>query len=122
MEPALLAAIVAGALSGVLAAWAYCALSLRNSLQTERETMRGLLERARLDLTTANDQLEQWSERGARERARVEQSERRMKGPAQPPTQRPFADARSYQRHLERGGSRDVAFERELGWTGKLDG
>lgn len=79
--------------------------------------MRGLLERARLDLGAANDQLEAWAERGSRERARVEQAERRAAGgPVNPSPPVGFSDARSYQRHLERGGARAPEFEKSLGW------
>jgi len=110
-----LSAAIAGGVAGALSAVLYLALSLRNSLASERESMRALLERARLDLANANDQLEHWTERGVRERQRVEQRERRTKPADAPPPA--FVDARSYQRHLERGGARDLAFETQLGWN-----
>jgi len=113
---ALLQAVMGGCLGGALAAWAYHAVSLRNSFATEREQMRAILARARIDLEEAASEVEKWSGRGARERARVEQSERRAKPNGGNPPSLAFADARSYHKHLNKGGARDRDFEASLGW------
>lgn len=105
-------ALAAGTLAGGAAAWLGIKLALQNSFATEREQVRGLLARARIDLEEAASELEKWSQRGARERARVEQSERRGKANGVPSADSPhFPDVRSYQRHLVKGGARDLDVE-----------
>jgi len=107
-----------GAVGGGLAAAGYHALSARHIFATEREQVRALLARARIDLEEAASELEKWSARGARERARVEQAERRTSNGGTPTLEAPtrFASTRAYSKHLERGGARDLDFERAAGW------
>lgn len=110
-------AVLLGAAAGAASGWACTRWTVSNSFATEREQVRAVLARARIDLEEAGSELEKWSQRGARERARVEQSERRAKGTPNGAAAAPsFPDVRSYHRHLTRGGARSPEFESTLGW------
>lgn len=112
---ALLGGALAGAGVGALVAWAGVRWHVSNSFATEREQVRAVLARARIDLEEAGQELEKWSARGARERARVEQAERRGKAPNGEIAASPsFSGAGDYKRHLQRGGARDREYEKTL--------
>jgi hypothetical protein len=109
------------AASGVIAWWR-AREEVRNGFAQARSEVADLLERARLSLATAQESIDASAERAARERARVEQAERRATArPASAPA-RPYANAQGYKRHLARGGARDHDFERSLGWGGGGNG
>jgi len=113
------ATLVLALISAVAVAWLRAREEVHNSFAQARREVGDLLERARLDMAAAHEALEGAADRAARERARVEQAERRAGGgrPLSAPA-RPYADSRSYARFLARGGARDRAFEQSLGWQG----
>jgi hypothetical protein len=111
--------VIAAAISAAVA-WPVAVYQVRNSFASAHERMRALLAQSRIDLEEASDQLQRWSDRGGRERARIEQAERRAdrKNPAAAePAEPTFADLKDYQRHLNRGGKRDRQYEGAMGFT-----
>lgn len=109
-------AVLLLALSGAaLVAWWRAREEVRNSFAQAHNAMADMLERARISLSTAQEAIDESAARASRERARVEQAERRAAAREAPPAPAPRQfDARSYKRHLERGGRRDPNFEQTL--------
>jgi HD superfamily phosphodiesterase len=105
--------------AAVVVAWLRASQEVNNGFAQQRREVGELLERARLDMVAAHEALEGAADRAARERARIEQAERRAGGgrPMSAPA-RPYSDSRSYAKFLARGGARDRAFEQSLGWQG----
>lgn len=100
--------------SGVVAWWRGRE-EVRNCFAQQRSEVADLLNRAELAMATARESIEESADRAARERARIEQTERRRvaREPAAPPPPL-FATPAAYKRHLERGGKRDRSFEATL--------
>jgi hypothetical protein len=112
---------VASVAAAVLAAWLRAREEVRNALPQHRSEVEDLLGRARLSIESAHAAMSDEADRVARERARVEQAERRAArrvAENAPQARASFVDAASYKRHLARGGKRDLAFEASQGWRG----
>lgn len=112
---------VASVVAAVLAAWLRAREEVRNALPQHRGEVEDLLGRARLSIESAHAAMSDEADRVARERARVEQVERRAArrvGENALQARASFVDAASYKRHLARGGKRDLEFEATQGWRG----
>jgi len=118
----LLAALVIGAVVGALVGALTAALTawklLEFGFRKARHDCETIATQASADMKLALETMDDLTARASRERARIEQAEKRATGarPSNAP-RRPYHDAQGYKRHLQRNGARDFAFEAELGWT-----
>lgn len=103
------ATVLLSTAGGVGAAFVIARWEVRNTFAQHDATVRDMLERSRINMAAAEDAINVGAERVARERARIEQVERR-RAPAAAPD-RPYSDPASYKRFLQRGGRRDRDFE-----------
>jgi len=118
-----IATLVLSVMAAAAVAWVRAREEVRNSFAHARSEVSDLLERARLDMAAAHEALESAADRAARERARVEQAERRANGThVRSAPRTPYVDAGTYKKFLARGGARDRAFEQSLGWGNQAEG